>query len=119
MLNAQLAAEVPPRAQNLAQVQAALQRPEPQPQPQPQPSTFPSQRAPDSGVYVSGPPPGADPNRAANMMSPVGPHYPQQDWETAAAKPAKAVPPWMFALLFVVGFGIALALTIAIAKALH
>jgi hypothetical protein len=118
VLNAQLAAEVPPRAQNLAQVQAALHRTDPPQQPM-QPSTFASQRAPDSGVYVNAPPSGFDPNRAAGLMSPVGPNYPQQDWEIAAAKPAKAVPPWMFAVLFVVGFGIALALTIAIAKALH
>ena len=120
VLNAQLAAEVPPRAQNLAQVQAALQRTDAQPvYPAQQPSTFASQRAPDSGVYLSGPSAGYDPNRAANVASPVGPGYPQQDWETAAAKPAKAVPPWMFAILFVVGFGIALMLTIVIAKALH
>ncbi len=172
VLNAQLAAEVPPGVRNQA-VQAALQReayPQPQsqpypqqpqsqpypqqaqpyPQPQAQPQPYPAQqsypqqqpaylqqqqRAPDSGVYVN-PPPGGMPQRmidsgvlvnpppggmpdAASLASPVGSKYPAQDWDAAAAKPAKAVPPWMFAILFVLGFGAALAITILIAKAVH
>jgi tRNA A-37 threonylcarbamoyl transferase component Bud32 len=123
VLDAQRAAEVPATARNHAQVQAVLQRAEQQHHQQPPAAVIqfsPNQdRAPDSGVYVNPPIAGYDPHRAANMMSPVGPSYPQQDWDAAAAKPAKAVPPWMFAILFVVGFGLALALTILIAKAVH
>ena len=59
----------------------------------------------------------ADPQRAANLMSPVGEHYPGQvDWSAAAAAPARAVPPWLLALLFLAAIGVALAFTIVIAK---
>ena len=58
-----------------------------------------------------------DSAQAAHVMSPVGDHYRQQvDWAAAAAKPAKALPPWMLAVLFVGALGIALTLTIVIAK---
>jgi hypothetical protein len=50
-------------------------------------------------------------------MSPVGQYYPERvDWGAAAASPARAVPPWLLAILFVAALGIALALTIVIAK---
>jgi hypothetical protein len=58
-----------------------------------------------------------DPQRAASLMSPVGEHYPAQvDWSAAAAAKARAVPPWLLALLFIGAIGVALALTIAIAR---
>jgi len=57
---------------------------------------------------------------AANLMSPVGPGYGQDvDWAAAAAKPAKALPPWMLALIFIGALGIALGITVAIASALR
>ena len=50
-------------------------------------------------------------------MSPVGHQYPQQvDWAVAASMPARAVPPWMLAVLFVAAIVVALTLTILIAK---
>jgi hypothetical protein len=59
----------------------------------------------------------SDSQRAANLMSPVGEHYPEQvDWSAAAAAKARAVPPWLLALLFIGAIGIALGLTIVIAK---
>jgi hypothetical protein len=58
-----------------------------------------------------------DPQRAANLMSPVGQHYPEQvDWGAAASSRARAVPPWLLVILFIGALGIALALTIGIAK---
>jgi hypothetical protein len=58
-----------------------------------------------------------DPQHAANLMSPVGQHYPEQvDWGAAAASRARAVPPWLLAILFIAALGVALALTIVIAK---
>ena len=57
-----------------------------------------------------------DPSAAANLMSPVGEHYPQRDWQQAAAAPAKAIPPWLLVALFAVALGGALLLTLVIAK---
>lgn len=58
-----------------------------------------------------------DPQRAAELMSPVGQHYPERvDWGAAAAGRARALPPWMLAVLFVGAIGIALALTIIVAR---
>jgi serine/threonine-protein kinase len=81
-------------------------------------------RVPDSGPGQALPRDGngnlIDPQRAANMMSPVGQHYPEHvDWDAAAAARARAVPPWLLAVLFVAALGIALALTIVIAKLLR
>ncbi len=57
------------------------------------------------------------PAHAANIMSPVGDQYAQHvDWAAAAARPAKAIPPWMLAILFVVALGLALTITVVIAK---
>ena len=57
------------------------------------------------------------PQSGANLMSPVGNQYPQQvDWAEAAAMPARAVPPWMLGVLFVAAIGLALTITIIIAK---
>ena len=54
---------------------------------------------------------------AANVMSPVGEQFPHQvDWAAAAARPAKAIPPWMLALLFVGALTVALMVTMVIAK---
>jgi hypothetical protein len=59
----------------------------------------------------------SDPQRAAALMSPVGQNYPENvDWAAAAATRARAVPPWLLAILFIGALGIALALTIAIAR---
>jgi hypothetical protein len=58
-----------------------------------------------------------DMQRAANLMSPVGQQYPDQvDWGAAAASRTRAVPPWLLAVLFIGTLGVALAITIVIAK---
>ncbi|HEX3475415.1 MAG TPA: protein kinase [Kofleriaceae bacterium] len=58
-----------------------------------------------------------DPQRAAELMSPVGQYYPEHvDWNAAAAGRARALPPWLLAVLFVGAIGIALALTIIVAR---
>ena len=58
-----------------------------------------------------------NPQRAAELMSPVGQHYPEHvDWSAAAAGRARAIPPWMLAVLFVGAIGIALAITIIVAR---
>jgi len=58
-----------------------------------------------------------DAQRAAGVMSPVGQGYGGQvDWDAAAASPARAVKPWLLAVLFVGAIGIALILTIVIAR---
>jgi serine/threonine-protein kinase len=58
-----------------------------------------------------------NPQRAADLMSPVGQQYPEHvDWSAAAASRARAIPPWMLAVLFVGAIGIALALTIIVAR---
>jgi hypothetical protein len=70
-------------------------------------------RSPFAGERTSHP----DAQHAANLMSPVGDQFPQQiDWAAAAARPAKALSPWMLALLFVGALGIALMVTIIVAK---
>ena len=59
----------------------------------------------------------SDAQRAANLMSPVGQHYPEHvDWGVAAASRARAVPAVLLGVLFVAALGIALALTIVIAR---
>jgi len=53
----------------------------------------------------------------ASFMSPVGESYPSGvDWEAAAAKRARALAPWQLALLFVGALGVALLLTMIVAK---
>ena len=60
---------------------------------------------------------GFDPQQAVNVMSPVGDHFGQQvDWDAAAARTAKALAPWQLVLLFVGALGVALMVTIVIAK---
>jgi hypothetical protein len=78
-------------------------------------------RVPDSGPGYALPRDGngnpIDLQHAANLMSPVGQHYPEHvDWGAAAASRARAVPPWLLAILFIAALGVALALTIVIAK---
>ena len=59
-----------------------------------------------------------DPSRAAELASPVGQHYGDNvDWAAAAAAPAKAIPPWKLALMFIGAIGVALLITILIARA--
>jgi hypothetical protein len=50
------------------------------------------------------------------LVSPVGDHYPQTDWERAAALPARALAPWQLAALFVGVVGGALLITLLLAK---
>jgi len=76
-------------------------------------SVFPSTRSgrnvPDSGPH--------DSQRAADLASPVGPQYGGDvDWSQAAAMPARAIAPWMLGVIFVAALGIALTITIIIAK---
>ena len=80
------------------------------------PSNLPSpQRSPYTGQLI--PHPHHDPHHAAQMVSPVGDQYPHaMDWAAAAARPAKALPPWLLAVLFVGALGVALMLTIVIAR---
>ena len=63
------------------------------------------------------PQPTLQPQDAAQLMSPVGQQYPQQvNWADAAAMRARALPPWMLALVFVGAITLALVITIIIAK---
>ena len=57
-----------------------------------------------------------DPQRAANLMSPGAPPYLGPAWGAATFSRVRAAPPWLLALLFVGALGIALGLTIAIAR---
>ncbi|MDB4959902.1 MAG: serine/threonine protein kinase [Myxococcales bacterium] len=82
------------------------------------PSHLPSpQLSPYAGKSASVDPGQLSP--AANLMSPVGQGFPQTDWAAAAAQPAKALPPWMLAALFVGALFAALLITIIIAKIVH
>jgi hypothetical protein len=81
------------------------------------PQTAPRSRIPDSGSAPMREVGLSDPQRAANLLSPVGQQYPEQvDWAAAAASRARAVPPWLLAILFVGAIGIALALTVIVAR---
>jgi hypothetical protein len=61
--------------------------------------------------------PHGEPPHAASVMSPVGDHYPRQvDWAAAAAQPAKAIPPWLLAVLFSCALVIAMLITVIIAR---
>ena len=61
-----------------------------------------------------------DMHAAASTMSPVGDRYPQNvDWAAHAAQPARAIPPWLLAVLFAGALGGALLLTFLIAKLFH
>jgi hypothetical protein len=62
-------------------------------------------------------PPPQNPQQLAQLASPVGQSYHGQvDWAAAAAAPAKALPPWKLAVLFIAAIGLALTITIIIAK---
>jgi serine/threonine protein kinase len=59
----------------------------------------------------------SDAQRAANLASPIGGQYGNDvDWNKAAAMPARAIPPWMLGVIFVAAIGVALVITIIIAK---
>jgi len=82
-------------------------------------------RVPDSGPapaqngQLGGNPGGnvGDPQRAANLMSPgTPPYFGPGPWAAATFSRVRAAPPWLLALLFVGALGIALALTIVIAR---
>jgi hypothetical protein len=71
------------------------------------------------GSSQMGPPMGpmGDPQRAANLMSPVGPQYGNRvDWTAAASAKIRVLPPWLLAVMFIVAIGLALTLTITIAR---
>ncbi|HEY3804170.1 MAG TPA: protein kinase [Kofleriaceae bacterium] len=104
------------------------------PPPQPQmPSSYPvvSGRPLSTEIAPSTPPPGgrrnphsaphriphSGPHPSPSLMSPVGESYPAGvDWNAAAAKRARALAPWQLALLFVGALGLALMLTMIVAK---
>jgi len=75
--------------------------------------------SPPAGYRAPHTPDTGNPQQAMNTMSPVGDQFPQTDWANAAAQPAKALPPWKLALLFLAVVGGALLLTIVIAKIAH
>lgn len=77
--------------------------------PAPMPGGYPM---PDGGIF--------DPARAAELMSPVGQQYPENvDWNAAASGRARAVPPWLLAALFIGAIGVALLLTVVVARLIH
>jgi len=83
---------------------------------------FSSDLAPSTGPGAARsytPSAGNHAQHAMNMASPVGDHYPQTDWDAAAAQQAKALAPWQLAVLFLAVVGGALLLTIVIAKIVH
>jgi serine/threonine-protein kinase len=69
--------------------------------------------SPQRSPYANAP---FEPGAAASLMSPVGEHYPQTDWERAAAMSAKALPTWLLIVLFGGALVAALLLTLIIAK---
>jgi len=92
------------------------------------PQMAPPARGPDSGPapahngQLGGNPNGnlGDPQRAASLMSPGAPPYlGSAPWAAATFSRVRAAPPWLLAVLFVGALGIALALTIAIARMLR
>jgi eukaryotic-like serine/threonine-protein kinase len=73
-------------------------------------TVFPSDHRGSGNIHRG---PDSDPMRVA---SPVGQHFQGDvDWAAAATAPARAVPPWMLAVLFVAALGIALGVTMLIA----
>ncbi|MBA3392466.1 MAG: serine/threonine protein kinase [Deltaproteobacteria bacterium] len=80
-------------------------------------TVFPSEsgrrRQPESGLQQAN----NDPHRALDLASPVGnQHGDHVDWAAAAAAPARAIPPWMLAVIFLGAIGVALTITIIIAR---
>jgi hypothetical protein len=76
------------------------------------PSDSGSRSAMDSGQQYA--------QHGASLMSPVGQQYPHPvDWAEAAAMPARALPSWMLAVLFIGAIGVALTITIVIARMLR
>lgn len=51
-------------------------------------------------------------------MSPVGSAFPGANWDSLAARRARAMPWWLLALVFVLVVGLALGITFAVAQAL-
>jgi eukaryotic-like serine/threonine-protein kinase len=73
-------------------------------------------RSPQSGPHRPSIP-NSGPHPSPGLMSPVGDSYPAGvDWNAAAARRARALAPWQLALLFVGALGMALLLTMMIAK---
>ncbi len=82
-----------------------------QPQPQYGQGSGPYGQQPqvDSGVFLTGPNP--------QLMSPVGAQYPNAvDWAAEAARPVRVLPPWMLGVVFAGAIGLALTITIIIAR---
>jgi eukaryotic-like serine/threonine-protein kinase len=76
-------------------------------------TVFPTDPSRAASVGDSGP---HDPAHAANLASPVGGAYGDVDWAAAAAAPAKAIAPWKLALIFIGALGLALGITVLIAR---
>jgi serine/threonine protein kinase len=114
----------PPSSQQLArmslqQLQPAGRPSMPSSPPSNLPLSYPVMDREMRGQMASGAtvfPSTGDPQRAANLASPVGGQYGDVDWSKAAAMPARAIPPWMLGVIFVAAIGVALAITIIIAK---
>jgi hypothetical protein len=86
--------------------------------PMPQRSRYSSEHipAPHSGTQSPVPGAGLHTPRPASTVSPVGEHYPPRDWQAEAERRVRPMQPWMLAVLFVGALGIALTITIVIAK---
>jgi eukaryotic-like serine/threonine-protein kinase len=105
-------------SQQLARQSLSHMGPMPQARPSNLPLSYPvmdkqlrGQMAAGATVFPS------DAQRAAELASPVGPGYGSDvDWQQAAAAPTRAIPKWMLGVIFVGALGIALAITIIIAK---
>ena len=50
-------------------------------------------------------------------MNPAGNAFPGVNWAAAAARPTRALPWWLLTLVFVAVVGLALALTLVVARA--
>jgi eukaryotic-like serine/threonine-protein kinase len=89
----------------------------PQPRPSNLPLSYPVMDRHMRGQMAAGATVFPDVQRAADLASPVGPGYAGDvDWQQAAAAPARAIPKWMLGVIFVGALGLALAITIIIAK---
>ncbi|HEX4450241.1 MAG TPA: serine/threonine-protein kinase [Kofleriaceae bacterium] len=81
------------------------------------PVTHQRPRIPNTGPSAPSPTPSGMHINPASVMSPVGDGYPVGvDWDAAAAKRARALAPWQLVVLFVGALGLALLLTMIIAK---
>jgi serine/threonine-protein kinase len=96
---------------------AQNQPPQPPPRPSNLPMGYPVMDKQMSQQMAAGATVFPDMQRAADLASPVGPGFGADvDWAQAAARPAKAIPPWMLGAFFVGAIAVALLVTLLIAK---